>query len=267
MPDANVMKNLRTYGAAPFAVAIIHGGPGGAGEVAPVARELSANGGVLEPLQTVATLTGQIEELQSVLEQNGNTPIVLVGFSWGAWLSYLVAARHPELVKKLILVSSGPYDEHYADIHRNRMARLGEEEQTEVQALSVALDDVDKGDKNLEMLMRLDTLMTKADTYDALPEDVESVEYRADIYAGVWPAAADLRKSGELLRFGECITCPVVAIHGDYDPHPAEGVQKPLSGVLEDFRFILLENCGHKPWIERYAKDAFYQVLRKEVWS
>jgi hypothetical protein len=33
------MKNLRTYGKAPFSVAVIHGGPGGGGEAAPVARD------------------------------------------------------------------------------------------------------------------------------------------------------------------------------------------------------------------------------------
>ena len=64
------MKNLRTYGKAPFNVAIIHGGPGVAGEMAPVARELASDWGVLEPLQTAALLEGQIEELKTVLEKN-----------------------------------------------------------------------------------------------------------------------------------------------------------------------------------------------------
>ncbi len=33
------MKNLRTYGAAPFGIAVVHGGPGAPGQMAPVARE------------------------------------------------------------------------------------------------------------------------------------------------------------------------------------------------------------------------------------
>ena len=36
------VKNLRTYGEAPFNIAVIHGGPGAAGEMAPVARELAS---------------------------------------------------------------------------------------------------------------------------------------------------------------------------------------------------------------------------------
>ena len=30
----------------------------------------------------------------------------------------------------------------------------------------------------------------------------------------------------------------MIAIHGDYDPHPAEGVEKPLATVLKDFRLF-----------------------------
>jgi pimeloyl-ACP methyl ester carboxylesterase len=57
----------------------------------------------------------------------------------------------------------------------------------------------------------------------------------------------------------------VVAIHGDFDPHPAEGVKEPLAKAIENFRFILLKNCGHTPWIERDARERFYQLLAVEL--
>ena len=57
------MKNLRIYGNKPFSVAVIHGGPGAPGEMAPVARELASVKGVLEPLQTADSLEGQVDEL------------------------------------------------------------------------------------------------------------------------------------------------------------------------------------------------------------
>ena len=65
----------------------------------------------------------------------------------------------------------------------------------------------------------------------------------------------------ELLERAGRIRCPVLAIHGDIDPHPVEGVRKPLSLVLDDFRLVLLENCGHTPWRERRARERFYEVL------
>src|SRR5262249_848835 len=76
---------------------------------------------------------------------------------------------------------------------------------------------------------------------------------------------AELRKSGRLLELGQRIKCPVVAIHGDYDPHPVEGVHEPLAAALENFRLILLKNCGHRPWNERLARDEFFMALREEL--
>jgi len=75
------MKNPRTYGKAPFNIAVIHGGPGTGGEMAPVARELASGWGVLEPFQTAVSLEGQIEELRTILEKYGDLPVTLIGFS------------------------------------------------------------------------------------------------------------------------------------------------------------------------------------------
>ena len=76
-----------------------------------------------------------------------------------------------------------------------------------------------------------------------------------------------MRRSGALLREAARIRCPVAAIHGDHDPHPAAGVEHPLQEVLPAFRFHLLQRCGHKPWIETYARSEFFQALERELAS
>ena len=259
------MENLRHYGSRPFSIAVVHGGPGAPGEMAPVARELSHLGGVLEPLQTAATLDGQVEELKDVLEKHGDLPVTLIGFSWGAMLSFITAARHPSLMEKLILVGSGPYEAKYAaDIMNIRLGRLDQRDRSEALSLMEALNDPTVEEKDARMA-RLGELIDCADSYDALPHEDETLECRYDVYWGVWERARKLRKSGELLKLGERIRCPVVAIHGDYDPHPYEGVRQPLSRVVKDFRFILLEKCGHRPWIERSARNGFYSILQREL--
>lgn len=262
------MKNLRKHGTSPFSIAVIHGGPGARGEMAPVAEELARDRGILEPLQTATTLAGQVEELRLVLEDHGDTPLILIGYSWGAWLSYLVAASYPPLVKKLILVGSGPFEERYvSQLLETRLSRLSEEEREEYTAILKSLGDPATPEKT-PLLARLGDLSTKTDAYDPLPAEEEeggNVDLSGDLYQRVWESAAKMRQSGELLERAKAIRCPVVAIHGDYDPHPAEGVQKPLSNVLRDFRFLLLEKCRHTPWRERYARDAFYVVVREEI--
>ena len=259
------MKNLRKYGKTPCRIAVIHGGPGAGGEMAPVARELASNWGVLEPLQTAASLEGQIEELKTVLEKNGDLPVTLVGFSWGAWLSFIFAAKYSSLVKKLILVGSGPYEEKYAArILETRLNRLSVENRTEVKSVIEILNNPATEDKNTAFA-RFGALFSKADAYNPIIHESEVIDRPYDIYQSLWKDAAEMRRSGKLLELGQHIKCPVVAIHGDYDPHPAEGVQKPLSAILKSFRFILLKNCGHRPWIEREARGKFYEILKEEL--
>lgn len=259
------MKNLRKYGKPPFSVALIHGGPGAAGEMGPVARELKSDWGVLEPFQTVDSIEGQVQELKTVLEKNGELPLILISFSWGAWLSFIFAANYPAFVRKLILVGNGPFEEKYAvGIQKTRLERLSHKNRKEAESLIRVLNDPAAEDES-KIFSRLGELFSKADAYDPVTQKSESVDFRVDIFQRVWKEAKKLRRSGKLLQFGESIKCPVVAIHGDYDPHPAEGVQKPLSSVLKDFRFILLKNCGHKPWIEQKARGEFFRILREEL--
>jgi pimeloyl-ACP methyl ester carboxylesterase len=246
-------------------VAVIHGGPGAPGEVAPVARELSAMTGILEPFQTQTTLDGQVQELRATLEELAQPPVVLIGFSWGAFLSWMVAARHPELVKKLILVSSAPFEEQYAPaIIQKRMQRLKKKERAEAQDLLARLSDPEVTDKN-GLLANLGSLLAIADAYDAIRPDDEGFHCQYDVFSGVWEEACELRRNNKLLKMAADIRCPVVAIHGDADPHPAQGVNDPLGTAVANFRFVLLEKCGHRPWIERYAADEFFRVLAKEL--
>jgi len=259
------MNNLRVYGKAPYRVAVIHGGPGAPGEMAPVARELSEMRGVLEPLQTMTTVEGQVEELATVLNEHGDLPVTLVGHSWGAMLSYIFTAHHPALVKKLVLVSSGPYEARYAaGIMETRLGRLTEEERASFDELSKALDDPANSDKDA-IFAQLGELTSKADAYESLPHENDTIECDVALFQSVWQEAEELRRSGRMLELGRDIRCPVVAIHGDYDPHPAEGIATPLARVISDFRFILLERCGHHPWYERYARESFYAMLRQEL--
>jgi pimeloyl-ACP methyl ester carboxylesterase len=231
----------------------------------PVARELSCNRGILEPLQTATSLQGQVDELKLVMEKNADFPVTLIGFSWGAWLSFIFAARHPEFVRKLILVGSGPFEEKYAEkIQETRLSRLNEKEKLEVTSLMETLENPATKNKN-STFEKLGKLISKADAFEPLDYPDEIIEYRFDIFQNVWQEASQLRESGNLLEHGKNIDCPVVAIHGDFDPHPAKGVEISLAAVVKNFSFILLEKCGHKPWIEKQARDSFYKILEKEL--
>jgi len=259
------MINPREYGSPPFIVVVIHGGPGAAGQMRPVAQELSQFYGTLEPLQTSMSLEGQINELHSLLKKHETKPMTLIGHSWGAWLVFLYASQYPSSVNKIILVSSGPFEEHYAaQIMTTRLNRLNEKEKIQFKMLIDGLKNPYEQDKT-KFFTDLGRLFFKTDSFNSLQHTDEEIDYRYDIFEGVWSEAEKLRRNGTLLEMGKQICCPVVAIHGDYDPHPATGIEEPLSRIVKDFRFILLKKCGHYPWMERDAKNKFYKIIYYEL--
>jgi pimeloyl-ACP methyl ester carboxylesterase len=266
LPMAQPADNCRRHGTAPFAVVVVHGGPGAPGAMAPVAREVSRQCGVLEPLQTADSVEGQIEELASVCRRRGAPPVTLIGHSWGAWLSLLTAARHPEVAAKLMLVGCGPLTaQGAARIMDTRLARLTDREQSRLHDVLTALHTPGTRDRNA-LLAELGAIMDRADIVDPLPpEPGPTLPCQERLFQAVWPQAEALRREGGLIEAARRLRCPVLVVHGADDPHPAAGVVEPLAAILKDFRAITLATCGHTPWRERQAADAFYRILRDEI--
>ena len=127
------------------------------------------------------------------------------------------------------------------------------------------LDDPSVSNKD-SLFSRYGYLFDKTENYDAEPEAKDRFETNPAIFNHVWAEAAAMRSSGELLRQASLVTCPVLAIHGDYDPSPAEGVREPLARVLTaPFEFVVLKRCGHTPWLERHARNALYEILEANM--
>ncbi|WP_152563416.1 alpha/beta fold hydrolase, partial [Ruegeria halocynthiae] len=255
-----LLKAVRQYGKAPWRVVMHQGGPGGAGEAEPFARELGHMGyDVLEPFQTRQSVGGQVDELRSQIEQYCEPPVLVIGWSWGAWLGCLLAAQHEDLVRALILVGSGPLEARYTEaIRTTKKVRLSDEEQAELLTLrSMAESPTDAA--------RFIELSDMADTYSRDTSAQPNVVFDEVIHKAVWPEADGMRKDGSLLEAISTIRCPVLAIHGDYDPRPSEGVRLPLQAALPSAEFVEIKRCGHKPWQEIYAKDEFYRLVEKTI--
>ncbi|QUI24092.1 alpha/beta hydrolase [Vallitalea pronyensis] len=258
--------NLRKYGEKPYKIAVIHGGPGAAGAMKPVAEELAKLYGVLEPLQTAKSVEGQIQELKDIIEAHGEGPMILIGHSWGAMLIYMLAAQYAHLADKIIMVASGAVEEkYYPDLCQTREERLSESEREELTSLRNKFSNQGKEDNMDVIFGRFGALMEKLDAYDPMEMDHDDHTCCYEIFAKVWPEAHRLRKSGAMYEMGKDIQCEVVAIHGDYDSHPIEGIRDSLHKVIKNFTCHELKNCGHTPWYEKQAKDAFYQILLNEI--
>jgi pimeloyl-ACP methyl ester carboxylesterase len=160
-------------------------------------------------------------------------------------------------VRKLILVGSGPFEAQYSSaIRATKMSRLTNEERAELKTFSLVGEDA---------VARFIALSDVADTYERDTSPQPSVRFDRTIHAAVWPEADGMRKSGALLDAVTNIQCPVLAIHGDYDPRPSAGVRIPLQAALPAAQFAQLGQCGHKPWQEIHAKDDFYRLVENAL--
>lgn len=259
------MESLRLHGNPPYRTVVLHGGPGALGAMQPVASEIAPRQGTLEPLLTASSIEGQITELHSHIHTHGAGPVIIVGHSWGAWLGFLYASRYPADVRCLILISSGPFDVQYADVvMRTRLARLSTTEFQQLHHYKAAIESANDKEQN-RIFADIGDLLFRVDSYHPFPNQKPTLDCRYTVFKTVWAEAEEWRKTGKLLQQGRLIHCPVRAIHGDYDPHPVEGVQQPLSQMLKEFKVVLLSKCGHYPWLEIEARDTFYRALFHEL--
>lgn len=266
MKKTSSMEKLRTYGAQPYDIVLLHGGPGAPGSLAAMGRRLSFSFGVLEPLMFSLSIGEQLEELNSIVTNNSSIPLFFIGHSWGAWLALIYAARYPDLVKKIILIGAPPFEEEKASaVNETRLSRLTEAEKKEFIHSAELTDTISP--EVISLSPEVIALFSKTDLFEAMPNEKIASDFSPVVYRKIWPEASELRRTGKLMEFVRKVKCPVVAIHGDFDPHPADGVKEPLTANLSNFRFNLIEKCGHYPWIEKYGKDILYKIFYKEMGS
>ena len=214
------------------------------------------------------TVEALVVELAQTIAKHTDRPVWLFGHSWGAWLSYLLAFSRPEMLRKVFLIGSGAFDTKYVgEMECRRLSRLTALERAEYRDIDESLSVGTHADKDL-LLERLGSLAGKADCYcvDDTPENQDQLAgIDGDVYQSAWSEGALLRKTGYLKLIADQITVPVRIIHGADDPTPIEGVVEPIRGRLRDLKWYRLERCGHSPWKERYAKDAFWRIVRAEL--
>lgn len=259
---------IRTYGKAPYSVAVIHGGPGALGSLAKVARELSRIEGVAEPLQSKHDIAGLIEELNHQIDRVCTKPVILIGHAWGAWLAALYAAAYPEEVSQLVMVGCAPLDvQYWGHIMEQRRHRMTQGEWALFNGLLFRFEKVLPESRNW-LLEQMDNLLEKTDHYDLVKSEDDGLgqmPVNGDMYLAVWKEAEALCESGELLKRVRGVKCPVHVIHGEFDPRPIDGVTVPLHASNIGFKRYVLPRCGHEPFREKQASGMFYSILEKIV--
>lgn len=164
MTEAAGKIPVRRYGEKGPVVALLHGGPGAPGDLAPLARDLAPGFMVLEPLQrrsggTPLRVARHVADLAEVLPAGA----ALVGWSWGAMLSLSFAAAHPGRARSLALVGCGTYDTATREAYRAVMAaRLGKAGRQQAAALQRQMAEAGSDEESDRLLGDLGELVGRA---------------------------------------------------------------------------------------------------------
>jgi pimeloyl-ACP methyl ester carboxylesterase len=240
--------------------------------MAPVGRELADEFATLEPLQrrsgvvplTVAQHVADLHECLSRVER----PAILVGSSWGAMLGLTYAARCPWRVAKIVAIGCGTYNREARRLFHQQMAArvapaVAPQRESLLEALAVAKDPATRG----ELFSKIIRIDTRTQAYDPITDELEIIASDVIGQRETWSDVVRLQESGLQPAEFAAITAPVVMLHGDSDPHDGPLIRDALQPFVRDLTYIELERCGHIPWIERHAREEFFQELRRQLRS
>ena len=255
----------REYGKSGPHVVLLHGGPGAAGYMAPIARELADTFRVLEPFQRRGSdnepvnVARHVEDLHQIVARRcGRDRPAIVGHSWGAMLALAYAAGHPQRARCLVLIGCGTFDRHARD-HLRKICRerIGPELKSRIGRL---IDEYPDPDERLKMMGRL---ILPVYSHDLIAADDETEIYDAGAHEQTWADMVHLQETGVYPAAFAKIDAPAIMLHGADDPHPGPLILAALKPHLPQLQYRQWDRCGHYPWLEKAVQREFYAALRQ----
>ncbi len=240
---------IRRYGnAGPFVI-LLHGGPGAPGYMAPVGRGLADSFRVLEPFQRASgkeplSVARHVANLQEIVQsQCGGMRPAIVGHSWGAMLALAYAA--------------GTFDtEARSRIRAIRESRMDNNLRERMEGLLETVPDPN------DRLQAMAGLFLPLDSYKLFSTDLEIDACDARAFDETWQDMLRLQAESVYPAAFGAIKTRVLMLHGAADPHPGEMIRASLQPYVPQLEYRELAHCGHYPWLEMEARDAFFLFLR-----
>jgi proline iminopeptidase len=196
-----------------------------------------------------------LEQLRRHLQLDS---VAILGHSWGGVLAMEYAARHPERVSHLVLMSTAPASGWECARFRQQLRAsrpAGDVERMEYIAASAPYQagdlqaeadyyrihfrgTVQRADHLERIIGRLRTHFTEDSVLTA-----RAIEQR--LYEQTWLAA-----EYDLVRRLHGVHTPTVVIHGEHDIVPVDMAAR-IADAIAGARLEVLEGCGHFAYLER----------------
>lgn len=255
----------RHHGGSGPLVLVLHGGPAATGDVAAVADGISGSFHAVEPWQRGSgseplTVARHVADLHALARDlGGDSPVALLGHSWGAMLALCFAAAHPETAGPVVLVGCGTFDPRSRRTMQATIeARMDDDLRARIHRVSAEIDDP------AERFMRAFRLTRHVFDYDPILPYADNEEFEPfDLTAHeeTWRDMRRLQDDGTYPAAFAAIESPVLMVHGQYDPHPGGMIRDSLLPYLPSLEYRDFPRCGHSPWREKSTRERFFSVV------
>jgi proline iminopeptidase len=252
-------------------ILIIHGGPGLSHDyLLPNLKSLSekfklifydqrASGSSAQDLDANSvTIDNFIKDIDALREAYDLKTLNIMAHSWGGILAMKYATMYPNNIKSLILVNSVGANSEIANLSNIELAKRFTDEDSLQRAQILKSEEFQKRSVgSIESLMKLgfkhqfynksyldslnlainENFMTSSQLLQNLAKDLGDFDFDAEL---------------------KSIQCPTLLIYGNYDP------LTQLAGIkihesIDNSELVILEKCGHFPFIEK--EEEFRKVL------
>ncbi len=203
------------------------------------------------------------EDLAALIGELGLGRVHVVGHSYGALTALFLAARHPELVRSLVLAEPPAVS---LLGHLSRHPALGRATLADIREhmLAPMTEAFKRGDREAGIAAFMSYVFRDPQAWQKLPEPARQDALRN---AGEWDA---MLTSGELFPTLEpsavrAIHAPVLLLSGELS-YPFLGlIDEELLHLLPDARRVVVPQAGHQMWIEQpqVCRDAVRELWRR----
>lgn len=213
----------------------------------------------LEVDQSKMSLAGFVEDIELLRQELDLGDIHLLGHSWGGLPAMKYAIRYPEHLQSLMLSNSLPASTgHWQKEQELTARRLTKQDSLDRLAIANSEEMRTNPAAAVEKILRLSfesqfhnpALLDELSLY--VPEDYMA---RSQIFQRLGPDLASFNLYDDLQKLEK----PVLILYGDQEP-AADISGKSLEETIPDARLVILNKCGHFPFVEQ--PEAYFGAIR-----
>lgn len=207
-----------------------------------------------EGTENQGSILDDVSDLEGLIDHYGLVPAHIIGNSFGGVIVLKFAAKHPDLVRKLIVHEPPAVALLDAPEHSHLLDNLKSK-------ITIVLDLLEKGDMEQGAKLFMESIVFGPGSWDGLSEEAR-LKFINNAHTFL-----DEQKDTEWTVIDHdalsAFSRPVLITYGSQSPQFFGIIAKKLSEILPDARLVRLQGMGHVPQMTHPAE--YSKVLIKFI--